>query len=802
MKKQTAPFFFLCSLFFYLFASLNCYAAGETWVYKYSVADKSIRFNDVISVSSGGYLAVGNVWDSSTGDTRQNAVISRLDQNGQVLWSKNFTFPGTWNDDLASVVESSDGGFIAIGSTLLEGPDVYGNTVVVNAVLILKLGANGNTVWRKVIKNKGNSVVSGSRVKATNDGNYVIVGNAIKYHLHDTGVYTPVTVAALIIKIDTDGKELFNRAYYGDWTNSYAWSFNDVVQGSDGSYYVTGFAGFETYSEAVGWGGILVARIAGNGDLVWVRKLDSASEGQGLAIDDSGGRVLLSGGALYVTGITGRTFNLSRYSLSGARSWTKQYSCERLYDTSISATNDFIHSGDGNFYILTGGACTAIAKVNPQGNVLRVNTTSARHQPTSLFLDADKGLVFSSWGGSVIEGTLAHIAKYDSNGNGCENNDDVAFTVSGMEMLNNAVPYVVASLPVSNNEISVFNGPSLGFEQYCSTTPPPPLTKPTGIRASDGTFTDRVRVTFNLVAGATVYRVFRCPDNGNTCGLPVGYPKTGTFDDRKAIPGIVYYYRVRACSPTDCGKFSVANTGFVSAASAAPAVPTGINATDGIYVNRVNLTWNAVNGATTYRIYRCMDNSLNCGSPIGFPRKNIFNDLKGTPEQVYYYRVKACTASDCSDLSAANTGYGAKQLDKPTGIRATDGTYQDRVEVRWNPVTGTAVYRVFRCMDTGQTCGSPVGFPKGTAFNDKKGASGTVYYYRVRACTTEHCSKFSVANTGHRGVISSVERDAERVIVSDVPIPTLSDTGRWILVLMTLGLGLLLMNLKYVRLRE
>lgn len=509
MKKQKARVVFLATLFLCFFVNLSCYAADENWVYKYSVPDNAVRFNDQISVSSGGYLAVGNVWDAVTGDTAQNAFISRLDQNGQALWSKNFTFSGRWTDDLRSVVETSDGGFIATGVTLLEGPDIFGNTNVVNAMLILKVDANGNLVWRKVIKNKGGSSNGGNRVKATNDGNYIIVGAAFEYFRHDTGVYSSVTTAALIVKIDTDGEVLFNRAYYGDWTNSYAWSFNDVVQDSDGSYYVTGFASGEAYSEAVGWGGVLVAKIGSNGDLVWARKLDSANDGQGIGTNDYGSRILLSGDSLYVTGITGGSFNLSSLSLSGARNWTKQYSCVRNWDTNISSTNDFIHSGDGNFFVLTGGACTAIAKVDPLGNVLWGKTTTTGPQPTSLMLDSDMGLLFSSWSSSALHGTHAYVNKYDSSGNGCDNNYDMTFTVAEMEMLNNAVPSVATSPPVSDDEIPGFNGPSLSFEQTCGTTPPTtPPDPPSMDYETDG---PNISIFWQQVTGATGYKLYYAP---------------------------------------------------------------------------------------------------------------------------------------------------------------------------------------------------------------------------------------------------------------------------------------------------
>ena len=126
---------------------------------------------------------------------------------------------------------------------------------------------------------------------------------------------------------------------------------------------------------------------------------------------------------------------------------------------------------------------------------------------------------------------------------------------------------------------------------------------PTDVHASDGTFSDRVRITFNPVAGAAVYRVFRCQDEEGSCGRPVGFPKTGVFDDRKAVPGQTYYYRVRACTSTTCGEFRPVDQGY-KGIGARPDVPGDIRATDGQYNDRVQITWTAVDNATLYRIFR------------------------------------------------------------------------------------------------------------------------------------------------------------------------------------------------------
>jgi len=179
---------------------------------------------------------------------------------------------------------------------------------------------------------------------------------------------------------------------------------------------------------------------------------------------------------------------------------------------------------------------------------------------------------------------------------------------------------------------------------------------PTGVTATDGTFSDRVRLTFNPVAGAAVYRVFRCQSPEGACGLPIGFPKNGVFDDKKALPGQLYYYRVRACTSTICGAFTTADQGHIGI-GARPDTPLNIKATDGSYDDRVQLTWTAVGNATVYRVFRCLDTGRTCGSPIGFPKTDIFEDDGGKPGTVYFYRLRACTSTHCSNFSVGDSGY-------------------------------------------------------------------------------------------------------------------------------------------------
>jgi len=336
--------------------------------------------------------------------------------------------------------------------------------------------------------------------------------------------------------------------------------------------------------------------------------------------------------------------------------------------------------------------------------------------------------------------------------------------------------------------------------------------KPTGIKATDGVFPDKVRVTFNTVAGATVYRVFRCTTAGQTCGNPIGFPKNGTFDDTGGAPGVIYFYRVRACNSNGCGKFSSSNTGFRSAGSVLPGKPAMVRATDGSFPDKVIVTFNTVSGATVYRVFRCTTDGQTCGSPIGFPRSGTFEDTNGDPGKVYYYRVRGCNSSGCGKFSAYNTGFrstGSAVPGKPTTVRASDGNFPARVRVTWDKVMGAFNYRIYRCpMKTGD-CGSPAAFTKNLVLDDRNGTAGVVYYYRVRACTqTGRCGKYSAQNPGHRGTIPSATGAAgiEADIMmrgSAVAIPALSGNfGRTVLILMLLGFGMVLIKRRYVPAQE
>ena len=189
-------------------------------------------WDEVFSVqqtSDGGYILAGYTF--SYRRFRQSWLI-KTDENGNEVWNK--AFGKFYAEGASSVQQTSDGGYVLTGEVRSDNGDV----------LLIKTDANGYEQFRK--KFGGIQEDFGSCVKQTSDG-YIIAGY--------TGSYGAGKKDAWLIKTDKYGNERWNKTF-GGVADDY---FYSVQQTSDSGYIMVG----STESQGVGGSDLWLVRIKG-----------------------------------------------------------------------------------------------------------------------------------------------------------------------------------------------------------------------------------------------------------------------------------------------------------------------------------------------------------------------------------------------------------------------------------------------------------------------------------------------------------------------------------------------------------
>lgn len=198
-----------------------------------------------------------------------------------------------------------------------------------------------------------------------------------------------------------------------------------------------------------------------------------------------------------------------------------------------------------------------------------------------------------------------------------------------------------------------------------------------------------------------------------------------------------------------------------------PGTPISVAASDGIYQDRILISWNAALNAQGYDVYRDTSSNIDRASRIASTGSTqlTVEDNDATPGQVYYYWIRSrilCNGEYVlSDFSQYNTGYCGTNLTPrpPTRVSASDGDYADRIVISWDDVPEAEGYTYY-CSTTNNNADS---LRRGESqssqypFEDSSVTPGQAYYYWVRSRVYLHgegiaiISDFSPYDTGYCG---------------------------------------------------
>ncbi|MBI3502509.1 MAG: T9SS type A sorting domain-containing protein [Bacteroidetes bacterium] len=230
---------------------------GTSWDIAYSVQQ---TFN-------GSYIVAGVTGSFGAGD--DDFYLIKTNSNGDTLWTK--TYGGTGRDDGNFLQQTSDSGYIIVGTTQSFGAGA-------NDIYAIKTDINGNVLWSKTYGSTGNDF--GYSVEQTNDNGYIISG--YRDDNFSIGYYD-----VYLIKIDSSGNLIWSKIF-GGTDGDYS---NCVHQTSDGGYILVG----KTVSFGNGDEDCYLIKTTSNGNLLWSKLYGDSDEDAGTFVQQTadGGYAIL-----------------------------------------------------------------------------------------------------------------------------------------------------------------------------------------------------------------------------------------------------------------------------------------------------------------------------------------------------------------------------------------------------------------------------------------------------------------------------------------------------------------------------
>ncbi len=166
----------------------------------------------IVQTSDGGYIVAGYSY-SNDGDVTGNHGsadywVVKLDNTGSISWQKSLG--GSGDDEAASIVQTSDGGYIMAGSSNSNDGDVTGNHGSYDC-WVVKLDNTGSVSWQKSLGGTGGDLASS--VEQTSDGGYIVAGQSYSTDGDVTGNHG--VADCWVVKLDDTGSISWQKSLGG-----------------------------------------------------------------------------------------------------------------------------------------------------------------------------------------------------------------------------------------------------------------------------------------------------------------------------------------------------------------------------------------------------------------------------------------------------------------------------------------------------------------------------------------------------------------------------------------------------------
>jgi hypothetical protein len=260
-------------------------------------ADEAYR--GLVLLGDGGCLVAGHT-ASRDGDIkgahgRTDVLVVRYGADGKPVWTK--VYGGPEHDRAFAIEATSDGGCLVVGETEWEEPAIgyRGGT----DVLVMRLDGAGNLRWKRCYGGNGDDTAYA--VRQTADGGFLLGGSTGSNNGDVSGHQGGTD--AWVVKLSPTGAIQWGTCLGGP-LDDFAASVEPL---GDGGCFVAGRVASHTVDELTdehGLGNVLVARLAANGAVRWLKSYGGVDEERAYAVRAiADGGCVVAGAASSLTGV-------------------------------------------------------------------------------------------------------------------------------------------------------------------------------------------------------------------------------------------------------------------------------------------------------------------------------------------------------------------------------------------------------------------------------------------------------------------------------------------------------------------
>ncbi len=244
------------------------------------------------------------------------------------------------------------------------------------------------------------------------------------------------------------------------------------------------------------------------------------------------------------------------------------------------------------------------------------------------------------------------------------------------------------------------------------------------IDSSDGASYDEIALSWTLPVPDLSSRVRRGVTDDPAAMTTITDLSVSGYSDSSVTPLRIYHYQVELLFDGKIIGRSLVDSGWRRLRA-----PTGLGASNALFDDRIDLSWNSVEGAESYLVFRKL--GTGAYTLLSTVTTATASDTDVPAGETVWYYVQSATPYGNGEATSPVSG--RRRITNPTDLTVSLGATLGELVIEWSAAEGAEGYRILRGLIDDIDAALEIGSTDATSFTDPDAEPGVSYHYWVQA---------------------------------------------------------------------